>query len=97
MIELDYIEGIDIIDIFDLLKAISINKNTLAENVNNILMLSHGSKLSIKLNELWEDYCDKEHICSSCGNEIAVIAKTPLSVKIARSVKGAIIVFRRIL
>ena len=73
MIELDYIEGIDIVDIFDLLKAISINKNTLAENVNNILMLSHGSKLSIKLNELWEEYCDKEQICLSCGNEIEVI------------------------
>ena len=73
MIQLDYIEGIDIIDIFDLLKTISINKNILAENVNNILMLSHGSKLSIKLNELWEEYCDKEQICSSCGNEIEVI------------------------
>lgn len=73
MIELDYIEGIDIIDIFDLLKSISINKNTLAENMNNILILSHGSKLSIKLNELWEEYCDKEQICSSCGSEIKVI------------------------
>ena len=76
MIELDYIEGIDIIDIFDLLKTISINKNTLAENVNNILMLSHGSKLSIKLNELWEDYCDKEQICSSCGEIKANLEKS---------------------
>ena len=73
MIELDYIEGIDIIDIFDLLKAISINKNILAENVNNILMLSHGSKLSIKLNELWEEHCDKEQICPCCGDELEVI------------------------
>ena len=38
MIQLDYIEGIDIIDIFDLLKTISINKNILAENMKNILM-----------------------------------------------------------
>ena len=73
MIELDYIEGIDIIDIFDLLKTISINKNILAENMNNILMLSSGSKLSIKLNELWEEYCDKEQICPCCGDEIEVI------------------------
>lgn len=73
MIELDYIEGIDIIDIFDLLKTISINKSILAENVNNILMLADGSKLSIKLNELWEEYCDKEQICPYCGDEIKVI------------------------
>lgn len=73
MIELDYIEGIDIIDIFDLLKTISINKSILAENVNNILMLADGSKLSIKLNELWEEYCDKEQICPCCGDELEVI------------------------
>ena len=72
MIQLDYIEGIDIIDIFDLLKTISINKNILAENVNNILMLSHGSKLSIKLNELWEEYCEEHQICSTCGEEIHI-------------------------
>ena len=73
MIKLDYIEDIDIIDIFELLKKLSINKNILAENMNNILMLSHGSKLSIKLNELWEEYCDKEQICPCCGDEIEVI------------------------
>lgn len=73
MIKLDYIEDIDIVDIFDLLKAISINKNTLAENMNNILIMSEGSKLSIKLNELWEEYCDKEQICPCCGDEIEVI------------------------
>ena len=72
MIELDYIEGIDMIDIFDLLKTISINKSILAENVNNILMLSHGSKLSIKLNELWEEYCEEHQICSTCGEEIHI-------------------------
>ena len=72
MIELDYIEGIDIIDIFDLLKTISINKNILAENVNNILMLSSGSRLSIKLNELWEEYCEEHQICSTCGEEIHI-------------------------
>ena len=72
MIELDYIEGIDIIDIFDLLKTISINKNILAENMNNILMLSSGSKLSIKLNELWEEYCEEHQICSTCGEEIHI-------------------------
>ena len=73
MIELDYIEGIDIIDIFDLLKAISINKNILAENVNNILMLADGSKLSIKLNEIWNEYCDEHQICPCCGDELEVI------------------------
>ena len=72
MIQLDYIEGIDIIDIFDLLKTISINKNILAENMNNILMLSSGSKLSIKLNELWEEYCEEHQICSTCGEEIHI-------------------------
>ena len=72
MIELDYIEGIDIIDIFDLLKTISINKNILAENMNNILMLSSGSKFGIKLNELWEEYCEEHQICSTCGEEIHI-------------------------
>ena len=72
MIELDYIEGIDIIDIFDLLKTISINKNILAENMNNILMLADGSKFGIKLNELWEEYCEEHQICSTCGEEIHI-------------------------
>ena len=72
MIELDYIEGIDMIDIFDLLKTISINKNILAENMNNILMLSSGSKFGIKLNELWEEYCEEHQICSTCGEEIHI-------------------------
>ena len=72
MIELDYIEGIDIIDIFDLLKTISINKNILAENVNNILMLADGSKFGIKLNEIWNEYCEEHQICSTCGEEIHI-------------------------
>ena len=72
MIQLDYIEGIDIIDIFDLLKTISINKNILAENMNNILMLSSGSKFGIKLNEIWNEYCEEHQICSTCGEEIHI-------------------------
>ena len=72
MIQLDYIEGIDIIDIFDLLKTISINKNILAENVNNILMLADGSKFGIKLNEIWNEYCEEHQICSTCGEEIHI-------------------------
>ena len=36
-------------------------------------MLADGSKFGIKLNEIWNEYCDKEQICSSCGNEIEVI------------------------
>ena len=72
MIQLDYIEGIDMIDIFDLLKTISINKNILAENMNNILMLSSGSKFGIKLNEIWNEYCEEHQICSTCGEEIHI-------------------------
>ena len=72
MIQLDYIEGIDIIDIFDLLKTISINKNILAENMNNILMLADGSKFGIKLNEIWNEYCEEHQICSTCGEEIHI-------------------------
>ena len=67
-----FIEDMNVDDIFDIIKQHSRNYDSLAANINNILMLSNGSKLSIKLNELWEEYCDKEQICSTCGEKIHI-------------------------
>ena len=73
MISIDYIFDMDSYDLFDLIKKTSIDNEEMAVSINNIIMLSDGSKLSKELNEHWIEYCDDTNICPCCGEELKVI------------------------
>ena len=62
-----FIEDMNVNDIFDIIKQHSRNYELLATNINNMIMLADGSKFGIKLNEIWNEYCEEHQICSTCG------------------------------
>ena len=67
-----FIEDMNLDDIFDIIKQHSRNYESLATNINNMIMLANGSKFGIKLNEIWNEYCEEHQICSICGEEIHI-------------------------
>lgn len=67
-----HIEDINEYDLFTIIKQHSIDLKSLATSMNNVIMLSNGSKLGIKLNEIWNEYCEEHQICSICGEEIHI-------------------------
>ena len=67
-----FIEDMNLDDIFDIIKQHSRNYESLATNINNMIMLANGSKFGIKLNEIWNEYCEEHQICSTCGEEIHI-------------------------
>lgn len=67
-----FIEDMNLDDNFDIIKQHSRNYESLATNINNMIMLANGSIFGIKLNEIWNEYCEEHQICSTCGGEIHI-------------------------
>lgn len=62
--------NIGITEIFDCIKSKCESKEELAEEINDLIMLSDRSKFSIELNDYWEEYCETNNICVCCGSDI---------------------------
>ena len=60
--------NIGVLEIFNYIKSeCNSNKQELAEEVNDLIMLSDGSKFSTQLNNYWIEYCEANNICECCG------------------------------
>lgn len=68
--KLKYIEDMNMCDLFDLIRLHSLNNQSLATNVNNIIINTDVSKGGRELNEIWNEYCRSRNICSACGSEL---------------------------
>ena len=61
---------VDIYEIFNYIKDNSDNKQELADNMNSLIMATDNSKFSMKLNNLWSDYCSDHNLCECCGEQM---------------------------
>lgn len=68
-----FIEDMNTNDLFLMIKQHSRNTDSLATNINSILIKADGSRLAKELNKEWEEYCDDKQICTCCGGEIKII------------------------
>ena len=68
--KLKYIEDMNMDDLFDLIRLHSISSQSLATNINNIIINIDVSKGGQELNDIWNEYCNKRNICSACGCEL---------------------------
>ena len=62
--------NIGITEIFTYIKSQCESKEELAEEINDLIMLSDRSKFSIELNHYWEEYCTSYGICVCCGTTL---------------------------
>lgn len=68
--KLKYIEDMNMGDLFDLIRLHSISPQSLATNINNIIINIDVSKGGQELNDIWNEYCKSSNICSACGCEL---------------------------
>ena len=62
--------NIGILELFTYIESQCESKEELAEEVNDLIMLSQGSHFSTQLNDYWGEYCETNNICTSCGSDI---------------------------
>lgn len=58
------------LELFAMIKEVSTNSKDFVVHINDMIILSDGSKLSKELNQLLEEYCNAHNICSCCGETL---------------------------